>query len=51
MLEVWEAERVSAILELAASSPSLWTKSSARAELGSLHLLLGMTIMGWHPKL
>lgn len=51
MLGVWEAERVSAILGLATSSPSLRTKSSPRAELGSLHLLLGVTIMGWHPKL
>lgn len=51
VLGVWEAERVSAILGLAASSPSLRTKSSPRAELGSLHLLLGMTIVGWHPKL
>lgn len=34
VLGVWEAERVSAILELAASSPSLRTKSSPRAELG-----------------
>lgn len=51
VLEVWEAERVSAILELAASSPSLRTKSFPKAELGSLHLLLGVTIVGWHPKL
>lgn len=50
-LGVWEAESVSAILELAASSPSLRTKSSPRAELGSLRLLLGVTIVGWHPKL
>lgn len=34
VLGMWEAERVSAILELAASSPSLRTKSSPRAELG-----------------
>lgn len=34
VLGVWEAERVSAILQLAASSPSLRTKSSPRAELG-----------------
>lgn len=38
VLGVWEAESVSAILELAASSLSLRTKSSSGAKPGSLHL-------------